>query len=85
MMVSWQVTAVRQDAWEKTHPMVVEVQKPAGERGYYINPELFGAPPERNMDWAHMPQVMKRLQVMPAKQVDQKKTAPARVAKAVKP
>jgi len=38
MKVSWQVTAVRQDAWERAHPMAVEVQKPLGERGYYINP-----------------------------------------------
>ncbi len=61
MKVSWQVTGVRADAWEKAHPMVVEVQKPQRERGYYINPELFGAPPERSTDWVRVPQVMKRL------------------------
>jgi hypothetical protein len=32
--VSWQITAVRQDAYAKTHPLVVEQDKPAGERGF---------------------------------------------------
>lgn len=66
--VSWQVTGIRQDAWEKAHPMEVEVQKPQRERGYYINPELFGAPAEKNMDWARIPQVMKRIQDIKEKQ-----------------
>jgi hypothetical protein len=85
MKVSWQVTAVRQDAWEKVHPMVVEVEKPQNERGYYINPELFGAPPQRSMDWARMPQVMKRLQTMHAKQLSQKQATLLKPAKTVRP
>jgi hypothetical protein len=85
MKVSWQVTAVRQDAWEKAHPMVVEVPKPAMERGYYINPELFGAPPERNMNWARMPLVMKRLQSIRAKQLQQKQANLAKPVKAARP
>ena len=68
MKVSWQVTGVRQDAWERTNPMVVEVAKPAGERGYYINPELFGAPPEKGIAWARNPQLMKRVKDMQEKQ-----------------
>jgi trimeric autotransporter adhesin len=84
--VSWQVTGVRQDAWEKAHPMVVEVQKPKRERGYYINPELYGAPPERNMDWARNPQVMKRLRSLQQKQVAQHQAAQkqARLAQPMK-
>ena len=31
--VSWQVTGTRQDAYAKDHPIVVEQDKPAGERG----------------------------------------------------
>jgi trimeric autotransporter adhesin len=85
MKVSWQVTAVRQDAWEKAHPMVVEVPKPPRERGYYINPELFGAPAEKNIDWAHMPEVMKRLQALRAKQAAQKKASLVRPVKAARP
>jgi hypothetical protein len=44
MKVSWQVTGIRQDAWEKAHPMTVEVAKPAREQGYYLNPELLARP-----------------------------------------
>jgi hypothetical protein len=32
--VSWQITAVRQDAYAKTHPLVVEQEKPERERGF---------------------------------------------------
>jgi hypothetical protein len=80
--VSWQVTAVRQDAWEKAHPMVVEVEKPQNERGYYLNPELFGAPREKSIDWARMPQMMKRLQALQAKQAAQKQAGLANPVKA---
>jgi hypothetical protein len=82
MKVSWQVTGVRQDAWEKTHPMAVEVEKPARERGFYINPDLFRAPPERSMDWARHPQLMKRMRDLQEKQV---KNRQAMLAKPVKP
>ncbi|MGB6678993.1 MAG: hypothetical protein WBE44_20025 [Terriglobales bacterium] len=41
--VSWQVSGVRNDAWEKAHPMVVEADK-GSKRGQYLTPELYGAP-----------------------------------------
>jgi hypothetical protein len=82
MKVSWQITAVRQDAWEKAHPMFVEVEKLPRERGYYINPELYGVPQERNMDWARNPQLMKRIKGMQVKSANQKKAAASRIAKA---
>jgi hypothetical protein len=41
--ISWQVSGVRNDAWEKAHPMVVEADKGA-QRGQYLTPELYGAP-----------------------------------------
>jgi hypothetical protein len=41
--VSWQVSGVRNDAWEKAHPMAVEVDKGA-DRGHFLTPELAGAP-----------------------------------------
>jgi trimeric autotransporter adhesin len=59
--VSWQVTGVRQDAFAKSHPLVVEQQKEARLRGYYIHPELYGAPAEKQIEWARHPQMMKRL------------------------
>ncbi|MGA8150996.1 MAG: hypothetical protein WB952_08610 [Terriglobales bacterium] len=72
MKVSWQVTGVRQDAYAKAHPLVVEEDKPANLRGYYLHPELFGQPEEKQTDWARRPAVMKyvkekrmRYQAMP--------------------
>jgi hypothetical protein len=41
--VSWQITAVRQDAYAKAHPLVVEQLKPEGERAGASHPE-FGQP-----------------------------------------
>ena len=79
------MTGIRQDAWEKAHPMIVEAPKPPIERGYYVNPELYGVPPEKGMDWAHMPYVMKRLKDMQRKQAQQRANQKqARLTKPVK-
>jgi hypothetical protein len=67
--VSWQVTGVRQDAYAKAHPLVVEQAKDDRLRGFYIHPELYGAPPEKQIEWARHPQMMKRMQEMRAKQL----------------
>jgi len=66
--VSWQVTGVRQDAYAKANPLVVEQEKGARLRGFYIHPELYGAPPEKQIEWARHPQMMKRIKEMQAKQ-----------------
>jgi hypothetical protein len=66
--VSWQVTGVRQDAYAKAHPLVVEQEKEAQLRGYYIHPELYGAPPEKQIEWARHPQMMKQTEELRAKQ-----------------
>jgi hypothetical protein len=42
--VSWQVTGVRQDAYANAHRIVDVVDKAPEDKGYYIHPELFGAP-----------------------------------------
>lgn len=57
--VSWQVTAVRQDAYAKANPLVVEEDKPAKERGFYKHPEAFGQPKEKQTQWALHPGSMK--------------------------
>jgi len=59
--VSWQVTGIRQDAYMKTHPIVVEQDKPANERGTYQHPELFGQPEEKGLSWSRNPEVWKQL------------------------
>jgi hypothetical protein len=42
--ISWQVTGVRQDAFANAHRIVDVVDKAPSDKGYYIHPELFGAP-----------------------------------------
>jgi hypothetical protein len=66
--VSWQVTAVRQDRFAKANPLVVEQEKEARVRGFYIHPELYGAPAEKQIEWARHPQMMKRSAEMRARQ-----------------
>jgi len=73
--VSWQVTGVRQDAYAKANPLVVEQEKDARLRGFYIHPEFYGAPPEKQIEWARHPQMMKRIQEMRAKQLAPKTAA----------
>ena len=67
--VSWQITGVRQDVFAKAHPLVVEQEKNARERGYYIHPELYGASEQQSMEWARDPQLMKRVQETRARQL----------------
>ncbi len=49
LKVSWQVTGIRQDAWANAHRIPVEEMKSSTERGRYLHPELFGAPPEASI------------------------------------
>ena len=67
MKVSWQVTGIRHDAWADAHRIPVEEAKPERERGYYLAPELFGAPPEKAMIWTVQPQMMKYVDEMQKK------------------
>jgi hypothetical protein len=73
MKVSWQVTGVRQDAWANAHRIPVEVQKPERERGYYLHPELYGAPKEKNVEWARHPEAMQQTKARQAKLAAQSK------------
>ncbi len=59
--VSWQVTGVRQDAFAKAHPLVVEEEKDARLKGFYLHPDLYGAPEEKQIEWARHPDMMKRM------------------------
>jgi hypothetical protein len=61
LKISWQITGIRQDAWANAHRIPVEEEKDAHERGFYIHPELYGAPPEKQIEWAHNPEFMKRM------------------------
>lgn len=47
--VSWQVTGIRQDAYAKGNPIVVEKAKSAEEQGKYLYPAGFGAGEEKHI------------------------------------
>jgi hypothetical protein len=61
MKVSWQITGIRQDAWSNAHRIPVEEEKNARERGFYLHPELYGQPENKQIEWARHPETMKRL------------------------
>ncbi|HRI44498.1 MAG TPA: hypothetical protein PLL78_12250 [Fimbriimonadaceae bacterium] len=44
LRVSWLVQGVRQDPYAKAHPMIVEPEKPEGERGLLQDPKEHGYP-----------------------------------------
>jgi hypothetical protein len=67
--VSWQVAGVRRDAFARAHPLLVEEEKPTRLRGYYIHPELYGQPSEKQIEWARHPAVMKRLKEIQQKEL----------------
>jgi len=59
--VSWQITAVRQDAYAKAHPLVVEQLKKDNERGFYQHPELYGQPKEKQTQWGVHPAMVQKM------------------------
>jgi len=61
MRVSWQITGIRQDAWANAHRIPVEQEKEAKLKGFYLHPELYGAPAEKGTEWARHPEMMKKL------------------------
>jgi len=59
--VSWQVTGVRSDPTTRKFPLQVEEAKSERERGYYLNPDAYGQPEERGIEWARYPQMMEQI------------------------
>jgi hypothetical protein len=56
--VSWQVTGVRQDPYAQQHPISVEEEKPANERGKYLHPTEYGQPESAGVNYGqHSQQV----------------------------
>ena len=68
MKVSWQVTGIRQDAWANKNRIPIEANKAEKERGFYLHPEVFNQPEEKNVEWARHPEQMKRAQEIRQKQ-----------------
>ena len=52
LKVSWLVTGIRQDAFAHAHPLVVELDKAADERGRYLYPVEAGMPASLSVDRA---------------------------------
>ena len=49
--VSWRIDAVRNDRWVRVHGAPVEQAKPAEIAGKYLEPELYGQPAERGINY----------------------------------
>jgi hypothetical protein len=52
MKVSWQVTGIRHDAYAEQHRAPVEEDKPAAQRGTYLQPAAYGQPATLGVDFA---------------------------------
>jgi len=55
------VTGVRSDATARKYHFEVEEEKGERERGYYANPDAYGQPEERGIEWARNPQLMQQM------------------------
>jgi len=66
MKVSWQVTGIRNDPSIRRQPHPVEEDKPAAEQGSYLDPEAYAQPAEKSVQWVRHPEMMRRLQAVPA-------------------
>jgi hypothetical protein len=51
LKVSWMVTGIRHDPWAEANPMVVEEEKPSEKKGFYIHPDLFGQPADKQLNY----------------------------------
>ncbi|MCI0581808.1 MAG: hypothetical protein L0227_02760 [Chloroflexi bacterium] len=60
--VSWQISGVRQDAYAKAHPLVVESAKTGREKGRYLNPLEHGQPASSGVDF----ELRQRLEAVPS-------------------
>jgi hypothetical protein len=65
MRVSWQVTGIRKDAFAEKHRIPVEELKPAGERGTYLHPEVFGQPANRGVNYERMKSMERPVREIP--------------------
>ncbi|MFT5424890.1 MAG: hypothetical protein ACI89L_002693 [Phycisphaerales bacterium] len=53
--VSWQVTGVRQDAFARAHPVIVEEEKSDADKGRYLHPAAFGRPESDGIGYREPP------------------------------
>ena len=77
MEVSWQITGIRHDAWADAHRTPVEEMKNDRERGYYLRPELYDQPEQKQIEWARHPELMRSTQQRRNRAIGAGSTAPA--------
>lgn len=58
--VSWQVTGARSDPYMRQHPFEAERDKPASERGYFLQSESYGQPEEKGIERLRRPDTMQQ-------------------------
>jgi hypothetical protein len=51
--IYWHLSAVRQDAYAKAHPLTVEAAKTGTEKGRYLHPEAYGKAASKSIDASH--------------------------------
>jgi len=51
LQVSWQVTGIRHDPYAEQHPVQAEAEKSPEERGKYLQPEEWGQPKSKGIDY----------------------------------
>ena len=56
-IISWQISAVRQDAYALANPLAVETAKPEAEQGLYLHPQAFGRPESQGIDALSAPRM----------------------------
>ena len=62
MKVSWQVTGIRKDPWANANRVQVEEDKPDKEKGYYIYPDIYGQPEDKDISSLLFPEQKRKMQ-----------------------
>jgi hypothetical protein len=61
LKVSWQVTGIRQDAYANKNRIPVEQDKAEQERGFFLHPDAFGQPEEKNILVVQHPEMVRQM------------------------
>jgi hypothetical protein len=62
MKVSWQVTGIRKDPWAIANRIQIEEDKPDKQKGYYIYPDLYGQPEDKDLSSLLFPEQKRKMQ-----------------------
>ena len=67
MEITWQITGIRKDRWAEANRIQVEEDKPAGEIGSYLHPELYGLSQQLSVTWRHDQEMIRKIAEMQEK------------------